>query len=90
MIICAVGSEPPAVQGFRFDGRWLTAMVTVASVAKVTGSVVVVTEVAGLEDAGGLLSESETAVPQAAVATARSPRTPSRIPVLLSSTEVRR
>jgi hypothetical protein len=95
MIICATGSAPPVVQGFRFEGRWLTATVTVASVAKETGSVVVVTglvvvEEAVLEVVEELLNESEAAVPHAAVTTARSPRTPSLRPVLLSSTEVRR
>jgi hypothetical protein len=44
MTIWAIGSAPPAVHGFRFDGKWLTATVTVALVAKETGSVVVVVE----------------------------------------------
>jgi hypothetical protein len=95
MIICATGSAPPAVQGFRFDGKWLTATVTVALVAKDTGSVVVVTELEVVEEAAcdvaeEALKESEAAVPHAVAATARSPRTPSLRPVLLSSTEVRR
>jgi hypothetical protein len=95
MIICATGSAPPSVQGLRFEGRWLTATVTVALVANETGSVVVVTELEVVEEAVSdvveeALRESEAAVPHAVAATARSPRTPSLRPVLLSSTEVRR
>ena len=90
MTIWATGSAPPAVHGFRFDGRCVTAIVTVAFVENVTGAVVVVTGAVVVVMAVEPLTVLAAVAPQAAVTTARSPRSPKRRWVLLSSTEVRR